>query len=71
MAALESDRLDHVTTNWDEATSTLLGHALPVLRVTESFPGGNVTVIWRNEPTPEQQMKANRLIQGVVPTHAW
>lgn len=71
MAALESDRLDHVTINWDEATSTLLAHALPVLRVTESFPGGNVTVIWRNEPTPEQQMKANRLIRGVVPTHAW
>jgi hypothetical protein len=71
MAALESDRLDHVTTNWDEATSTLLAHALPILRVTESFPGGNVTVIWRNEPTPEQQMQANRLIRGVVPIHAW
>jgi hypothetical protein len=71
MAALESDRLDHVTTNWDTATSTLLAHALPVLRVTETFPSGNVTVIWRNEPTPEQQMKANRLIKGVVPTHSW
>lgn len=71
MAALESDRLDHVTTNWDAATTCLLGHCLPVLRVTESFPGGSVCVIWRNEPTPEQQMQANRLIRGVVPTHAW
>lgn len=71
MAALESDRLDHVTTNWNEATSTLLAHALPVLRVTETFPGGQVTVIWRSEPTPEQQMKANRLIRNVVPTHSW
>lgn len=67
----ESDRLDHVTTNWDEATTTLLGHCLPVSRVTESFPGGNVTIIWRQEPTPEQQMLANRLIRNVVPTHSW
>jgi len=71
MAALESDRLDHVTTNRDAATSTLLAHALPVLRVEESFPSGSVCVIWRNEPTPAQQMQANRLIRGVVPTHAW
>ena len=68
---MESDRLDHVITNWDAATSTLLAHALPILRVTESFPSGAVCVIWRNEPTPEQQMQANRLIRGVVPTHSW
>jgi hypothetical protein len=40
MAANESDRLDAVTVNWDEATSTLLAHALPVVRVEESFPTG-------------------------------
>lgn len=56
--------------NWDEATSALLAHALPVVRVTENDEG-NVTVIWRNPPTPEQQTKANRLIVGVVPTHSW
>lgn len=71
MAGMDSDRLHAVTVNWDEATSTLLAHALPVVRVTESCPGGAVCVIWRNPPTPEQQMKANRLINGVVPTHAW
>lgn len=71
MAALESDRLEHVTTNWDSALTTLLAHALPVLRVTESFPSGAVCVIWRNCPTPEQQMLANRLIRNVVPTHSW
>lgn len=68
---MDSDRLEHVTTNWDAATTTLLAHALPVLRVEESFPSGAVRVIWRNEPTPEQQMQANRLIRGAVPTHAW
>lgn len=71
MAANESDRLDAVTVNWDEATSTLLAHALPVVRVEESFPTGAVRIIWRNEPTPEQQMQANRLIRGAVPTHSW
>jgi len=56
--------------DWNEATSTLLAHALPVSRV-KSSPEGRVTVIWRTQPTPEQQMQANRLIRGAVPTHAW
>jgi hypothetical protein len=71
MAVLESDRLNHVNPNWDEAYSCLVGHGLAVLRVTKSSPEGQVTVIWRQEPTPDEQMKANRLISGVVPTHSW
>jgi hypothetical protein len=71
MAALESDRLDHVTTNWDEAYSCLIGNGLAVLRVTKSSPEGQVAVIWRNEPSPADQMKANRLLRDVVPTHSW
>jgi hypothetical protein len=68
---MEGDRLHEVTTNWDAATTTLLGHCLPVLRVTESFPGAAATIIWRREPSPAEQMQANRLIRGVVPTHCW
>lgn len=71
MAALESDRLDHVTVSWDEAYSTLVAHSLPVLRVEKSLPAGSVAVIWRNEPSPADQMKANRLLRDVVPTHSW
>ena len=67
-----TDTSDHhrVTTNWDEATSTLIGHCLPIVRV-ERRSEDDVTVIWRNEPTPEQQAKANSLIRGTVPSHAY
>jgi hypothetical protein len=71
MAALDSDRLDHVTVNWDEAYSCLVAHGLPVLRVEKHEPAGTVCVIWRSPPTPEQQTTANRLVSGVVPTHSW
>ena len=71
MAALESDRLDHVTVSDNEAYSCLVAHSLPVLRVEKHLPGDSVTVIWRNPPTPEQQLAANRLMNGVVPTHSW
>ena len=67
-----TDTTDHhrVTKNWDAATSALIGHALPVIRV-EINEAGQTTVIWRNEPTPEQQAKAMSLIRGTVPSHAW
>ena len=67
-----TDTTDHhrVTKNWDEATSALIGHALPVVRV-EINEDGQATVIWRNEPTPDQQAKAISLIRGTVPSHAW
>ena len=71
MAAQESDRLDHVTIADEPAYSCLIGHGLPVLRVEKQLPAGTLAVVWRNEPTPEQQMQANRLIRGVVPTHSW
>lgn len=69
--AQESDRLSAVTINWDEATSTLIGNGLSVVRVTRSKPEDQVTVIWRREPSPEDQQKANRLIRGAVPIHSW
>lgn len=68
MAEGRSD-LDRVTTNWDEATSTLIGHSLPVIRVERG--GGRVCVIWRTEPTPDQIAKANSLLHGVAPSHGW
>jgi hypothetical protein len=67
--ARPSDRLDHVNPNWDEAYSCLVAHALPALRVTKSSPEGAVNIVWRNEPTPEQQLAANRLIGAA--THSW
>lgn len=70
-SALPSDRLDHVTVSDDEAYSCLIGHNLPVRAVERQLPEGSLCVIWRNEPTPEQQLAANRLVRGVVPTHAW
>lgn len=66
---MESDRLDHVTISDDEAYSCLVAHCLPVLRVERSRPAGTLAVIWRNPPTPEQQMRANRLIGAAG--HAW
>ena len=57
-------------TNWDEGTSTLIAHALPVIRVTKSDEG-NVTITWRHTPTDDERAKATSLISGVVPTHAW
>ena len=67
-----TDTSDHhrVTKNWDEATSTLIGHGLPIVRV-EINEEGQAFVIWRNEPTPDQQAKAISLIRGTVPSHAW
>jgi hypothetical protein len=66
-----SDRLDHVTVADEEAFSCLVAHSLPVLRVEKSLPHGSLCVIWRNCPSPEQQLRANRLIRGQVPTHSW
>ena len=67
-----TDTTDHhrVTKNWDEATSALIGHALPVVRV-EINDEGQTTVIWRNEPTPDDLIRANRLIRNTVPAHSW
>ena len=67
-----TDPTDHhrVTKNWDEATSALIGHALPVVRV-EINDEGQASVIWRNEPTPADLIRANRLIRNTVPTHSW
>ena len=59
-----------MTTNWDEATTTLIGHCLPVVRV-ERRSEDDVTVIWRNPPTSEQEAKANSLIGATVPSHAF
>ena len=59
-----------MSVNWDEASSTLIAYALPVVRVTRS-PEGNVTIIWRQPPTDEEKAKATSLISGVVPAHAW
>lgn len=69
MAALGSDRLSHVTVADEEAYTALVAHCLPILRVEKSLPAGNRCVIWRNEPRPDEQMKANRLIGAA--THAW
>lgn len=69
MAAMPSDLVDHVNSNWDEAYSCLIGNGLAVLRVTKSSPAGQVTVIWRSPPSPADQMKANRLIGAAA--HSW
>ena len=61
---------DKVTKNWDEAYSCLVGHGLQVVRVTINEKD-QATVIWRNEPTPEDQMRANRLLRDTVPLHSW
>lgn len=68
---MDSDRLDHVTVADESAYSCLIAHGLPVLRVEVSKPNGNLTVTWRNEPTPEQREHANRLIIGTVPVHVF
>lgn len=67
-----TDTTDHhrVTKNWDEAYSCLVGHGLPVLRVTINEKD-QATVIWRNEPTPADLIRANRLIRNTVPAHSW
>lgn len=60
-----------LTENWDEATSALIGHALPVVRV-EINEEGQATIIWRNEPTQGDKDKAISHIRGGVPvSHAW
>lgn len=68
---MDSDRLGHVTVNWDEAYSALVAHCLPVLRVEKSLPAGGVAIIWRNEPTQADREKADRLLRGVAASHVW
>ena len=71
MTAMHSDGLDHVTVADEEAYSCLIGHCLPVLRVEIQRPSGQVSVIWRNPPTPDQQERADSLLRGIVPSHAF
>jgi hypothetical protein len=69
MTSHASDMLDHVNPNWDEAYTSLVAHALPVLRVTKSSPEGVVNIVWRNPPTENQQAKALELIGPA--SHSW
>ena len=53
---------------WFEAMTTLIGHGLPVCRVTTNCHN-QVTVIWRNPPTDDQKAAADALIGSAQ--HSW
>lgn len=63
------DRLDAVTVSDDEAYTCLVAYSLPVLRVEQQEPNGPRCIIWRNEPTEQQQAKALELVGQA--SHAW
>ena len=53
---------------WYEALTTLIGHNLPVCRVTANGRS-QVSVIWRNPPTDAQKAAAEGLIGTAQ--HSW